>query len=215
MHWAMQNRFELAVLFDQDSLIVPGFAAAMLQHYTAAAQREQIGLLSPVHLDRAHRTVIAPHPGPGGNPVTITSGSLLPLAVYRQLGSFVDALFIDEVDTEYCLRIYRIGYRVEVAPDAHLLHLIGDSTPVVFLGKRLCTLTHHSAIRRYYSVRNRIWMIRHYGMVFPRFSLRLARGICSDLFKVALGETEKRRKLAGMLHGAYDGLRGRGGPYSS
>ena len=85
---------------------------------------------------------------------------------------------------------------------------------MTLFGKRIFTLTNHNSLRRYYSVRNRIWIIRHYAGTFPGFSLRMAKGIVADLIKVVLGETEKRAKLSKMLRGARDGLAGRGGPYA-
>jgi rhamnosyltransferase len=214
MGWARAQGFERAFLFDQDSLPLAGFATAMLSHYHGAAHRERLGIVSPDHLDRIHRTVIAPRPGPGGNPITITSGALLPMAVYEQVGPFTDALFIDEVDTEYCLRLCKRHYRIEVAAQAQLLHSLGNSVPATLFGKRIFTLTNHNSLRRYYSVRNRIWIIRHYAGTFPGFSLGMAKSIVADVIKVVLGETEKRAKLSKMLRGARDGLAGRGGPYA-
>ena len=214
LNWALQHGFEFAVLLDQDSFMIPGFRSAILEHYKAAPKREKLAIVSPVHVDRTYGTEIVARRGPGGNPITISSGSLVPIAIYLKYGALMDSFFLDHVDTEYCLRLLKMGCRIEVCDRACLVHSIGNPRRVRLFGRTLFTMTNHGPNNRYYSVRNCIWIIRKYFKTFPRFSLVMARSIGYDLIKIIVGEKQKGKKLSRMLRGIVDGLRGRGGPYT-
>jgi rhamnosyltransferase len=214
LDWALQHGFEFAVLLDQDSFMVPGFRSAILEHYDAAPEREKPAIVSSVHVDRTYGTEIKARPGPGGNPITISSGSLVPLAIYLKHGALMDSFFLDLVDTEYCLRLVKVGRRIDICDRACLIHSIGNPRRVRLFGWTLFTLTNHGPNNRYYSVRNRIWIIRRYFNTFPGFSLVMAKSIGYDVIKIIVGERQKGKKLSRMLRGVVDGLRGRGGPYT-
>lgn len=214
LDWALQHGFEFAVLLDQDSFMVPGFRSAILEHYDAAREKEKLAIVSPVHVDRTYGTEIVARHGPGGSPITISSGSLVPLAIYLKHGALMDSFFVDHVDTEYCLRLLKIGCRIEVCDRACLVHSIGNPRRVQLFGRTLFTLTNHGPKRRYYSVRNCIWIIRRYFNTFPGFSLVMIKSIGCDLIKIIVGERQKGKKVSQMLRGVVDGLRGRSGPYT-
>ena len=74
----------------------------------------------------------------------ISSGSLLALAVYEQIGPFRDEFFIDHVDTEYCLRARRQGFRILQTRRPSMSHTVGAPTRHKGLGKVRWT-TNHSA----------------------------------------------------------------------
>ena len=50
----------------------------------------------------------------------MTSGSLLDLSAYEAVGPFMDELFIDQVDNEFCLRLRAAGFSVLEAGEATL-----------------------------------------------------------------------------------------------
>lgn len=94
----------------------------------------------------------------------ITSGSLVNLAIFDKLGGFDEALFIDEVDYEYCLRANTKGYKTLKFPNIHLNHALGT----VFQHRSLKSLrltkrTLHSPVRLYYMCRNYLYVSNKYA----------------------------------------------------
>jgi len=57
----------------------------------------------------------------------LSSGSLVPLDVIDKVGGMEEELFIDQVDTEWCLRARSMGYRVFGAFGAILEHRLGEA----------------------------------------------------------------------------------------
>lgn len=70
-------------------------------------------------------------------------------------------MFIDEVDTEFCYRSQKAGYKIIEFPNVIMKHSLGDRTYHYFLGRKYNTLN-HNAIRKYYITRNKIYMIKKY-----------------------------------------------------
>lgn len=99
----------------------------------------------------------------------ITSGSLLQLSVWQKTGGFNNALFIDEVDFDYCYRIRQQGYLVIYCPAIPLSHQLGTKKTAGYMGgvvgKRSRTV--HSPQRVYFMVRNYLYVRSQYRQLFP------------------------------------------------
>lgn len=145
---------------------------------------------------------------------TITSGSLVSLAAFRTIGGFLDDLFIDQVDTEFCLRAWARGYRVLASRTPAMIHRIGEPTER-WIGFRTVHPTNHSAVRRYYITRNRILVFRRYWRVDRRAAAREFVASQKELVKLILAERDRPAKLRAMLAGLRDGLRGIAGERGS
>jgi len=78
-----------------------------------------------------------------------------------------EQLFIDYVDTEWCLRLFKLGYPVKIISSICLLHEIGDRTLDFIFFK----LPVHSPSRRYYRIRNSFVLLK-YPHIPIIFSLR-------------------------------------------
>jgi rhamnosyltransferase len=140
----------------------------------------------------------------------MTSGSLLPVWIFDQLGLFATEYFIDMVDWEYCLRIRAAGYRVIDSRDAVLLHSAG-----IPVQRRILSFafypSSHSPIRRYYLTRNRIVLFRKYFFRFPLWIIRAMWDGFRETVKCLVGEQDRWIKLQSMRLGTWDGLTGRMG----
>jgi rhamnosyltransferase len=142
----------------------------------------------------------------------ITSGSLLPLAAHFAIGPFREEFFIDYVDEEYCRRAKAKGYRVIRSRKQIMLHTIGAPTVHKTLWITKWT-SNHTPDRRYYIARNNTVLLHEYGnsragmWIFKSLgrSLRLCK-------RIALYERTKARKIAAVMHGWWDGVRGNMGP---
>jgi rhamnosyltransferase len=99
------------------------------------------------------RKKITPHVN-DHNPIEVScliaSGMLIINSSLEKIGLMDEKLFIDYVDTEWCLRSKSLGYSFFMIPDAKLEHEIGD-TNIKFFCYRVPV---HSPWRRYYRVRN-------------------------------------------------------------
>lgn len=93
----------------------------------------------------------------------ITSGSFINLALFKEIGGFDEALFIDDVDTDYCYQAISKGYKIIKFGNIFLNHSLGN----VSFHKSLKTLkttsrTLHSPLRLYYMVRNNLYLNNKY-----------------------------------------------------
>src|SRR5690606_36905073 len=84
----------------------------------------------------------------------ISSGCLISLDAIEKIGTFEESLFIDYVDTEWCWRARRKGFRLLGVGSAHMKHNLGDDEFIAFGQPR----TLHAPFRLYYQMRNRYWM---------------------------------------------------------
>ena len=137
--------------------------------------------------------------------LAIGSGMLLNIAVWQRLGGFDETLFIDLVDTEYCLYLRRCGYIVVATSQAELHHTLGEVEQRKLLGIKTYP-THHSALRHYYINRNRMVLSRRYGRVYPGWLAYEWLGAAKLAIKALCFEPGRAHKLVQMLRGSLHGL---------
>ena len=143
----------------------------------------------------------------------ITSGSVLTAETHRTLGPFREDFFIDHVDTEYSFRAAAKGIPVYIDTSLKLKHEVGKR-----IDRKLSFLTiiqwNTSPLRQYYSARNCIHISRLYGARFPILVLVNVLTM-QQLISVALYEEDKTKKIAAIVAGIMDGLRGRYGTFET
>jgi rhamnosyltransferase len=208
---AIADGYERLLTMDQDSVATPGMVDAMLACFSEPGVGK-VGLVSPFHVQVGG----APR-APRGRCVQVltpmTSGSLLDLSAYGAVGPFLNELFIDQVDNEFCLRLRAAGYTVLEAGEATLHHRVGDVRFHRFPAPMYST--NHSPVRRYYMTRNRFYVGRMYRDSFPEFRRFELRQVVKDVVKILLYESQKAEKLLMMAKGYRDYRRGRLGSYPS
>lgn len=131
----------------------------------------------------------------------ISSGSLIPIQVLNEVGMMKESLFIDMVDTEWCIRAKLYGYDSFVAPKTIMRHSIGDE--FVSVGQRKVNL--HSDFRNYFIVRNSVYVV-----LYERMSLnfRIAQLIRVPLHILFYSYHSKRRlySLGLLTKAVIDGI---------
>jgi len=196
------------VTFDQDSMPAADLLGCLAAEWDRHPERARLGLVGVNFRTARGRTLICEGAGLADARTVITSGSLLNLAAWRQAGPFREDFFIDEVDHEYALRLRRHGWLVKVTRRVLMEHDLGTPQRRHAWQPRV---SHHSALRRYYMVRNRLLLARAHLGVDPRFVFgQLARSL-RESATILLFEPEKKAKLRAMSQGLFDGLRGRAG----
>jgi rhamnosyltransferase len=213
--------YSWVLLLDQDTLVDPHMLQTLSAIVASFPDRERLAVVGSNFRDSDER---APGAADRQSPdetsddrwedvdCVITSGSLLPLAAHFAIGPFREEFFIDYVDEEYCRRAEAKGYRVIRSRKQIMLHTIGAPTVHKTLWIKKWT-SNHTPDRRYYIARNNTVLLHEYGnsragmWIFKIFgrSLRLCK-------RIALYERTKTRKIAAVMHGWWDGVRGNMGP---
>lgn len=163
---ARRHGFEYVFLSDQDTVFAGHTVSTLCQGYRALTARgRRVGAVAAGYVNHVASAKACPvfvqHEGyrvrrvravNGLVPATyvIASGCLIPVDVFEQVGLKNESLFIDWVDTEWCLRARKAGFGIYGCADAVVAHRLGDSAARVF-GR---TISLHRPIRHYYMVRN-------------------------------------------------------------
>ena len=143
----------------------------------------------------------------------ITSGSAMSAETYRALGPFREDYFIDHVDTEYSFRAMCEGVPVYINTSVVLKHEVGKRIVHKLLFLKLIQWN-TNPVRQYYSARNCVHVSRRYVLQFPLLILVNVITL-QQILSIALYEKEKRKKVAAMIVGILDGLRGRYGSFET
>ncbi len=194
---AIKDGFKFLFTFDQDSKATPRMIETMIS-FLKENDYSSIGILSPFHDNKGYKK-------PPNKKITAvsniaTSGNLLNLDAYKQVGPFIDELFIDYVDVEYCLRLNNSGYKVIRLNDAILIHNLGNIVKRRFLFRKVA-VTNHSPLRLYYKTRNRFYVLRKYKYKFPLFSIYNFFRLFMETLKVVCFESERIEKIRMMIKG--------------
>jgi len=220
---------DAAFLLDHDSAPLPGCIDRLRQTLRDEGSAKTAAVVP--HIRYGHPDILCRWPATAGNgrrarfrfvygariehperiDLAISSGMLIGIRHWQTLGGFDENLFIDLVDTDYCLRARSNGYTVLAEPRAHIQHSLGEVQKRRFLGVFSAYPTHHSAIRHYYISRNRIALMRRHALRFPSWAAYESLGAIKLCLKMLAFETKRGNKLAATLAGTWDGLRGRRG----
>lgn len=216
---ALADGAELVAFFDQDSILHGG----MLRELLAAADPSRAMVVAPVIRDEVRNfefpsLVICPsgrrrkvysnaRTEPYPVDVVISSGMVATAKALTAAGSMDESLFIDSVDTEWCLRCRRRGVAIYIVPRAVMRHSVGSSS--VELGFTIVAV--HSPLRSYYQIRNSLLLLRNPNV--PRLmAIREVTAVLGHkLLLLFTGGRSRREYLAAYFDGLRDGLRGASG----
>jgi rhamnosyltransferase len=150
---------------DQDSVVEGSFIAA----YQAALEQEpELVCLTPRITTRKRKKDARG----GAISYAITSGNLVRVKVFDEIGLYDEGFFVDGIDFDFCLRLRRAGYAINRAPAALMQHQLGDAVDLPEAVRSHYAV--HSPLRRYYMYRNFLYLAERYWLEFPGFMLKLA-----------------------------------------
>jgi rhamnosyltransferase len=208
---AVDKKCDWVLLLDQDSVVSGDMIRIMLNEYSRKLNQERIGLVCPDILlsdKKSHqfplrfRRLISTKVTETSDNVdfAITSGSMIKSCLFDVIGVMDDVFFIDYIDYDFCLRLRMKGYKILYVRDAVLTHSLGEKK----LSKLGIQYTSHAAKRVYYQTRNRLIVVRRYGLRFPSFALAQVSLLVLKLFKIVIIEDQKTTRLRnyfiGILH---------------
>lgn len=202
--------YSYLLTMDQDSCFLPGDFRKYKNKITQLATQEKyssIAIFSVMYTGIKNEKKIKDDSFVES---AITSGSVLRMSLAKKIGEFDPKLFIDEVDNEYCYRALASGYKIWRFSDIKLKHELGIPNYQCILGWDFVVLN-HSAIRKYYIVRNRLYVAQK----FPAVKGKYIKKIVSMFIKVLLFENDKISKIKHMVKGIRDFKAKRYGKYKS
>ena len=211
---ALQSGCQWIATFDQDSTIPEHYFEELFHAYNSCPKPVKIGMIVPGQYSA--KAISAAKPAHSGKPqfsfvmATMSSGNLIKAEVFVTTGFFDDALFIDYVDADFCLRLQRHGFKILSATQVALIHELGTKQTRNFLCFQI-SFRVHTAWRYYYILRNRVIVCRRYAVKFPLVILWHSIWIPLELVRIACLEKERLVKLSAACRGIWDGLHGKTG----
>ena len=220
-----QLGFIWAVAFDQDSTPEPGLVGGLMECARRICPARPPAVVGANWRDEARPNQpslhLRPHPAcrllfervPARDDLdavtcVINSGSLFHLPTWRALGGFDESLFLDLVDTDYCLRARQAGHRIGVASRACLRHRRGSKRAVRFLGGTWWP-AFMPPPRLYLLFRNRAWLFRRHLWQTPHWAaFEIIYGF-KILAEILFLENDKVAKLGACLRGTWAGVSSR------
>jgi rhamnosyltransferase len=217
------------VLFDQDSLPNTDMVSQLVNAYVELGRLgHKVAAVGPTLFDprnghtsgfvnykRGRLRAVFPQP-PQKTVDTlfiISSGMLLPRNVLDDIGIMQTGLFIDLVDTEWCLRARSAGYAIYGVADAMMEHTIGDLLmPYWFFKWRTRPL--HTPIRLYYQLRNPLLVYQQKTPWRWKLIDSTLRLFLIYVFLFFCPKAQKREYRHMIFRGIMDGLAGKTGAFS-
>lgn len=212
---ALDQDYKWILTMDQDSKASTNMIEKMFEVYKGISEDERKEILSifPNFVDERIQSIEENSDMKAYEYVDadITSGNLLKAEVFDKIGFFDDSLFIDLVDTDFCMRLNEKNIKMIKVRDAILYHSLGESQSVKSIFGKFNT-SNHSALRRYYMTRNRFYTWEKYKDL-NSFTLNRDKKLFKKEFvKIILGEEDKINKIKMVFRGYKDykkGIRGK------
>lgn len=225
---ALSEDFDYTLLSDQDSVPDPGMLSGLQEiHAALTARNIRVGCVAPTYFDLTtgqtfsfqvqaprryfYRNASAEEALPWIEILTtITSGTLISRAALTEVGPMWEKLFIDHVDTEWCHRARKMGFKLYGTSAVRLNHRLGDSLMRIWLfGWRKCN--EYSSTRLYYRLRNFVLLCK-LPYISTRWKIRSSLYWMLSVYGHLLFSPSGRSHFRMIVRGLRDGLHGRSGP---
>lgn len=206
IEYAIQNNFELIAFIDDDSDLNGEKILSLVSNFHSlndsslniaaycALPSEQGGM------DRKYKSNIKNDLFMSDN--LMSSGSLTPTKVFKDIGLFKEKLFIDFVDYEWGWRALTAGYTIVIDASITFTHKLGSGKTGVGLGIP-------SPVRHFYQTRNLLWVSKlNYTPLLWKIKQLILLPVRFILFGFLYKEAKKRRAqfIKGLAAGFKDGL---------
>ncbi|WP_276320978.1 rhamnosyltransferase [Photobacterium damselae] len=159
---------EYVVFLDQDSLL--GFDN--ISDLINVLENSDYSIVAPISVNRKTSNPYSPvkiskYGGVKKLPIlderiietnfAISSGTVVEKTALDRIGTMDESLFIDYVDTEWCIRAAKKGFKIAINTQVEMVHEIGDGDINCYFFR----VPVHSPQRRYYRVRNSFYLLKY------------------------------------------------------
>ncbi len=201
--------FKWAITFDQDSLPTPTIIQLLIDTYNNYSDKNKLAMVA-ANYDTNGSTYLKKRIDLGLKTiemrVLITSGSMLSIPVFEEVGAFREDFFIDCVDIEYCLRLKSKGYKIVISSEVGFNHAIGLSQSKKIFGINFTSST-HNVMRRYYMARNNVILTKMYLFKFPLYILNKNFTFLKSIISIIAVDDNKKEKLKTTFKGIFNGIK--------
>ena len=204
---AIKAGYDWLMTMDQDSKATPSMVNKLMS-FVYDNRNKHLGIVAarPIFTDETVEVSLIPKYEYVD--VVISSGNVINLAAYEEIGGFENKLFIDSVDTDFCLSLHLFKYKIIQLNTALFLHRLGDCKRKYFLGFIKMTPTFHSVVRRYYITRNRYYLFDKYKYEFRDWIRREKYKNYKEFIMILLYEPNKWKKVLAIYKGWKDARKG-------
>jgi len=155
----LENGCQWALVFDADSKIesdiVSVYKRAIENYKCEINQKSKIAIFAPVHV--FERSKNHPYHGYRDRKWVMTSGCLFECRIFKEQKGFMEELFVDGLDMDYCFKLHENGYRIIECGEAVINHHPAETKS--FLGFKYGIA---SPDRYYMQARALIWCWKRY-----------------------------------------------------
>ncbi len=135
----------------------------------------------------------------------ITSGNLVQVNAWQKVGGYNEKLFIDEVDTDFCLRLQKMKFNVLSTKENYLEHKLGNTFNVkIQLTKKVWPIGIHAPFRMYYMTRNGLYMIKQYAFTHPKYALYRLKSLVAKFSFIVFFYPNKSSYFKNFFSGVKD-----------
>jgi rhamnosyltransferase len=213
---------KVITFFDQDSTIPEGFLKSIAAFLTPGLP----GVVAPLCVDDMSGEIFpmlrlsrygnpsklqcVPSMPPCDVDIVISSGMTATSEVFEAAGGLDEDLFIDYVDTEWCLRCRKLGIPIRAIPSLIMYHRIGSRS----IRQGPMSVLVHSPLRCYFQIRNGIVLFRKSHVPWF-FTLRELLALFLSRALLLRFVDNPIRYIRAYAYGVRDGLWGVVGPPSA
>jgi rhamnosyltransferase len=205
--------FSWGLIFDQDSIVCGNLMDVFHRTYLEIPDKNRICALGTSYIDPNTKRVNSfPHSVAEKNWIEvkalITSGTLLSISSYEEIGPFREEFFIDSVDTEYSLRARCKGFHMYLLKKQLMFHPIGTAKIHLFLGLPFLKIysQNHFPWRHYFMLRNSLILSLEYLFYDPCWSLNSLMRSAIQLVVTCCYEERRIQKIHYSSLGFCDAL---------
>lgn len=171
---------------------------SIFRNYIAENDCSDIAILAPLYDFDRHQAISYD----GVKPLkrAMMSGNYVNVEIFEKMGGFLEILFVDGLDNDYCIRCRRKGYRILECGSAVMEHMPCKTHTISILGKKI-PYGYDSAKRYYGHARSLAFLIRRYKTIYE-FSFYIYK-----FLKILFLFDHKREYLQAYISGTKDGLK--------
>lgn len=201
LEYCISNDYEYALMLDQDS--TPH--VDMVKNLVSGFSSKDTAMVVPKidYLDTDYGSENKSNGDVEDVKFAITSGSLIKTDYVKNIGYHDEDLFIDSVDFDYCFKIRLKKYKITRVNKAILYQRLGELKERKFLFMRFYP-TNHNYIRRYYAMRNRLYMWERYWKYDKKFVVKSFLRCVYELFEILIFDRDKTKKFKYIFKGILD-----------
>ena len=205
--FAKKNDFKLVLTMVQDIVAVDNMVDKLLESAKFHANNDRIVSFSPnilyareIYQNRKIKSKLYQK-----CLTVITSGNLVKTDVFNDFIKYEEKLFIDSVDFDFCLKLRMNDFKIIRCNNASLNHALGETRFIKIFDIKIPYHV-HSPTRKYYMMRNNIYILKKYFSKNTWFCLKKQLFIFIFCVQSLTLEDNRLINLKYLLKGFLDGI---------